>query len=43
MTDNITDLTKRRVARLLAYDEERDNREFADAMRRATEQYEEAS
>lgn len=43
MTDNITDLTERRVARLLAYDEERDNREFADAMRRATERFEEAS
>lgn len=43
MTDNITDLTEYRAGRLLAYDEERDNREFAEAMRRATERYEEAS
>lgn len=35
MTDNITDITPRRISRLLAYDEERDNREFAQAMRRA--------
>lgn len=43
MTANITDLTDYRAGRLLAYGEERDNREFADAMRRAAERFEEAS
>lgn len=41
--DNVTDLTERRIARLLAYDQERDDRQFADAMRRATENARKAS
>lgn len=41
--DNVTDLTERRIARLLAYNKDRDDREFTDAMRRAAERVQEAS
>ncbi|RKT33644.1 hypothetical protein DEU34_2247 [Microbacterium sp. AG1240] len=41
--DKITDLTARRIERLLAYYKDRDDREFADAMRRAAERFQEAS